>query len=132
MHHFLYEIYPEKYEQTSYENITEFTKQGTKKAYYDYGFNDFNFSVENLADKMDKEFGINIMNSNNVINIVRGMEQEHIKEPIYIIYAHIIDKLGYIRNYLISGRTGSILFVLDSYGEEPKSVIDEYLNTLKN
>lgn len=94
--------------------------------------NDFNFSVENLADKMNKEFGINIMNSNNVINIVRGMEQEHIKEPIYIIYAHINDKPGYIRNYLVSGRTGRILLVLDSSEEEPKSVIDEYLNTRKN
>lgn len=94
--------------------------------------NDFNFSVENLADKMNKEFGINIMNSNNVINIVRGIESEHIKGPIYIIYVHIKDKPSYIRNYLINGRTGSILFVLDNSEEEPKSVINEYLNTRKN
>lgn len=43
--HFLYEIYPEKYQQTPYENITELIKHGTKKAYYDYGFEEANHAA---------------------------------------------------------------------------------------
>jgi len=45
VHHLLYEIYPEKYEQIPYKNITELIKQGTKKAYYDYGFEEANHAT---------------------------------------------------------------------------------------
>lgn len=45
VHHLLYEIYPEKYQQTAKENITEFIKQGATKAYYDYGFEEANHAT---------------------------------------------------------------------------------------
>jgi hypothetical protein len=93
------------------------------------------FSVDDLINKMKEEYDADLLNNNNGYTS-RGIEQEHLEMPLYIVNYFIADT-PFRDIYLINGTTGETLyitkrFIMESDTEEEEPVLDEYIRKKAN
>jgi len=95
----------------------------------------YKFSVDDLIDKMKKEYDIDILNTKLIRNIKRYFE-EKINMVFYevMIWDLVIDGIMHI--YLINGNTGETLLITNretEWSRQPKErVVDEYIRKKAN
>jgi len=97
----------------------------------------FKFSLENLIEKMNKEYKINLLDTKKIRSVVRGVQSKLQNTPTYSVSVRDeSDPFLLVHVYLIDGNTGKTLFVTTREtewypGASEESVVDEYIRTKK-
>jgi len=93
----------------------------------------FPFSIEALAAKMLADYKIDILNSDNIYRLARGI---HGVDPLFPYYAVDCYDLASpapsqaIISFLVDGTTGEVLHILHTNTKEPVSVLEAYLQKM--
>ncbi|RUS68359.1 hypothetical protein CUZ56_00850 [Saezia sanguinis] len=93
----------------------------------------FEFSVEDLAAKMLADYQIDIMNSDNVYRLARGIYSTDPLVSYYLVdcYDHTSPAPDQaVIAFLVNGTTGEVLHMIHTNTMRPASVIDAYFQKL--
>lgn len=90
---------------------------------------DFTFSIDDLTQKMEKEFHFDIMNKNETFYVTRVLDDSNGIKAFYEVY-QIKDKMSY-QAYLIDGNNGQLLYTITIANEgDDRQPYEEYLKRI--
>ena len=89
----------------------------------------FAFSVEDLAAKMLADYKIDILNSDNVYRLARGIQNVDPLVSSYIVDCYDLaspQPQQAVISFLVDGTTGEVLHTIHTNTKEPASVLEAY------
>ncbi len=93
----------------------------------------YNFSIQDLINKMQKEYKIDILDIKQTKSVFRYVEKEKVKLPLYEVWCYNQKNDLKLICYIINGTTGETIYVGERFIEGKQgSLLDQYLNSKKN
>ncbi|QYS92304.1 hypothetical protein JJC04_07345 [Flavobacterium covae] len=92
----------------------------------------YNFSIQDLINKMQKEYKIDILDIKQTKSVFRYVEKEKVKLPLYEVWCYNQKNDLKLICYIINGTTGETIYVGERFIEGKQgSLLDQYLNSKK-